>query len=137
MRIIPLGFQSATEVHARRAELVHITTGSKNLDALLGGGIETGAITELFGEFRTGKSQICHTLAVTCQLPVDMGGGEGKCLYIDTEGTFRPVRLLAVAERLGLSGEEVLDNVAYARAYNADHQNQLLTAASALMSESR
>jgi len=136
-KIIPLGFQSATEVHARRSELVHITTGSKNLDALLGGGIETGAITEMFGEFRTGKSQICHTIAVTCQLPVDMGGGEGKCLYIDTEGTFRPVRLLAVAERLGLNGEEVLDNVAYARAYNADHQNQLLNHASALMSESR
>jgi DNA repair protein RAD51 len=101
------------------------------------GGIETGSITELFGEFRTGKSQICHTLAVTCQLPVEMGGGEGKCLYIDTEGTFRPVRLLAVAERYGLNGEEVLDNVAYARAYNVDHQHQLLTAASALMSESR
>lgn len=135
---------------------MHITTGSKQLDALLGGtsvrpsrqitvlirilppgGIETGAITEMFGEFRTGKSQICHTLAVTCQLPVSMGGGEGKCLYIDTEGTFRPVRLLAVAERYGLNGEEVLDNVAYARAYNADHQNQLLASASALMSESR
>lgn len=101
------------------------------------GGIETGAITELFGEFRTGKSQLCHTLAVTCQLPVDMGGGEGKCLYIDTEGTFRPVRLLAVAERYGLNGEEVLDNVAYARAYNADHQQQLLASAGALMSESR
>lgn len=155
-KIVPLGFQSATEVHARRSELVHITTGSKQLDALLGGtkqlllqiiaavfiivhvgGIETGAITELFGEFRTGKSQLCHTLAVTCQLPVSMGGGEGKCLYIDTEGTFRPVRLLAVAERYGLNGEEVLDNVAYARAYNADHQNSLLTSASALMSESR
>lgn len=103
----------------------------------IAGGIETGAITELFGEFRTGKSQLCHTLAVTCQLPVSMGGGEGKCLYIDTEGTFRPVRLLAVAERYGLNGEEVLDNVAYARAYNADHQNALLTSASALMSESR
>lgn len=101
------------------------------------GGIETGAITELFGEFRTGKSQLCHTLAVTCQLPVSMGGGEGKCLYIDTEGTFRPVRLLATAERYGLNGEEVLDNVAYARAYNADHQLQLLAMASALMSESR
>ncbi len=99
------------------------------------GGIETGSLTELFGEFRTGKSQICHTLAVTCQLPISMGGGEGKCLYIDTEGTFRPVRLLAVAERYGLNGEEVLDNVAYARAYNADHQQQLLVAASALMSE--
>jgi DNA repair protein RAD51 len=66
-----------------------------------------------------------------------MGGGEGKCLYIDTEGTFRPVRLLAVAERYGLNGEEVLDNVAYARAYNADHQNQLLIQAGAMMAESR
>ena len=66
-----------------------------------------------------------------------MGGGEGKCLYIDTESTFRPERLLAVAERYGLNGEEVLDNVAYARAYNADHQQQLLVNASALMSESR
>ncbi|KIL70899.1 hypothetical protein M378DRAFT_58155, partial [Amanita muscaria Koide BX008] len=133
-KIVPLGFQSATEVHARRSELVHITTGPINICL---GGIETGSITELFGEFRTGKSQICHTLAVTCQLPVSMGGGEGKCLYIDTEGTFRPVRLLAVAERYGLNGEEVLDNVAYARAYNADHQQTLLTMASALMSESR
>ena len=79
--------------------LFQVTTGSKELDKLLQGGIETGSITELFGEFRTGKSQLCHTLAVTCQLPIDMGGAEGKCLYIDTEGTFRPERLLAVAER--------------------------------------
>ncbi|NWU88781.1 RAD51 protein, partial [Upupa epops] len=62
------------------------------------GGVETGSITELFGEFRTGKTQLCHTLAVTCQLPIDRGGGEGKAMYIDTEGTFRPERLLAVAE---------------------------------------
>ena len=61
----------------------------------------------------------------------------GKCLYIDTEGTFRPERLLAVAERYGLSGNDVLDNVAYARAYNTDHQTQLLIQASAMMSESR
>ena len=66
-----------------------------------------------------------------------MGGGEGKCLYIDTEGTFRPVRMLAVADRYGLDGESVLDNIAYARAYNADHQLQLLIQASAMMAESR
>lgn len=136
-KMVPMGFTTATEIHSRRSELVHISTGSKGLDTILGGGIETGAITELYGEFRTGKSQICHTLAVTCQLPVSMGGGEGKCLYIDTEGTFRPVRMLAVAERFGLNGEEVLDNIAYARAYNADHQLQLLVQASAMMSESR
>ena len=70
---------------------------------------------------------MCHTLAVTCQLPIDNGGAEGKCLYIDTEGTFRPERLLAVAERYGLQGSDVLDNVAYARAYNSDHQMTLLT----------
>lgn len=114
-----------------------ITTGSKELDKLLNGGIETGSITELFGEFRTGKSQLCHTMAVTCQLPIDMGGAEGKCLYIDTEGTFRPERLLAVADRFGLNGNDVLDNVAYARAYNTDHQSQLLVQASAMMAESR
>ncbi|WWD07281.1 DNA repair protein RAD51 [Kwoniella europaea PYCC6329] len=136
-KMVPMGFTTATEMHSRRSELVHITTGSTGLDTILGGGIETGAITELYGEFRTGKSQICHTLAVTCQLPVSMGGGEGKCLYIDTEGTFRPVRMLAVAERYGLNGEEVLDNIAYARAYNADHQLQLLVQASAMMAESR
>lgn len=71
------------------------------------------------------------------QLPIDHGGGEGKCLYIDTEGTFRPERLLAVAERYGLSGSDVLDNVACARAYNTDHQSQLLIQASAMMAESR
>lgn len=136
-KLVPMGFTTATEFHNRRTDLVSITTGSKNLDMLFGGGIETGSITELFGEFRTGKSQLCHQLAVTCQLPADMGGGEGKCLYIDTEGTFRPVRLLAVAERYGLNGEEVLDNVAYARAYNADHQMNLLVQASAMMAESR
>ncbi|RKU42285.1 recombinase rad51 [Coniochaeta pulveracea] len=136
-KLVPMGFTTATEMHQRRSELISITTGSKALDTLLAGGVETGSVTELFGEFRTGKSQICHTLAVTCQLPFDMGGGEGKCMYIDTEGTFRPVRLLAVANRYGLSGEEVLDNVAYARAYNSDHQLQLLNQAAAMMCETR
>ncbi|GFP56387.1 DNA repair protein rhp51 [Trichoderma asperellum] len=112
-KLVPMGFTTATEMHQRRSELISITTGSKNLDTLLAGGIETGS------------------------LPFDMGGGEGKCLYIDTEGTFRPVRLLAVANRFGLSGEEVLDNVAYARAYNSDHQLQLLNQAAAMMCETR
>ncbi|KAI9017350.1 recombinase rad51 [Gaertneriomyces sp. JEL0708] len=136
-KLVPLGFTTATEFHHRRSEIINLTTGSKELDKLLGGGIETGSITEIFGEFRTGKTQLSHTLAVTCQLPTQMGGGEGKCLYIDTEGTFRPERLLAVAERYGLSGEEVLDNVAYARAHNTDHQTQLLVQAAAMMAETR
>lgn len=132
-----MGFTTATEFHQKRSEIIQLTTGSKELDRLLGGGIETGSITEVFGEFRTGKTQLCHTLAVTCQLPIESNGGEGKCLYIDTEGTFRPERLLAVAERFKLSPNEILDNVAYARAYNTDHQTQLLLQASAMMAESR
>jgi DNA repair protein RAD51 len=136
-KVVPLGFTTASEFHSRRSELICLTTGSKQLDTLLGGGIETGSITEVFGEFRTGKSQLCHTLAVTCQLPIDMGGGEGKCLYIDTEGTFRPVRLVSIAQRYGLNPDDCLDNVAYARAYNAEHQLQLLNLAAQMMSESR
>jgi hypothetical protein len=73
-----------------------------------------------------GKTQLCHQLCVTCQLPLESGGAEGKALYIDTEGTFRPERLVQVAERYGLDGEDVLSNVAYARAYNSEHQMTLL-----------
>ncbi|KAI0989078.1 hypothetical protein GJ496_004485 [Pomphorhynchus laevis] len=136
-KLVPMGFTTATEVHRRRADMIQLTTGCKELDRLLGGGIETGSVTEIFGEFRTGKTQICHMLAVTCQLPVDMGGGEGKAIYIDTENTFRPERLLAIAEKLSLSGPDVLDNIAYARAYNTDHQQQLLIMASSMMCDSR
>jgi DNA repair protein RAD51 len=147
-KLVPMGFVAATEIHRQRGDLIMIGTGSKALDELLGtltciiliekgGGIETGAITELFGEFRTGKTQLCHTLAVMCQLPLDMGGGEGKCLYIDTEGTFRPERLLAVAERFGVGGDEVLENVHCARAYNSDHQLKLLSDAAGMMAEMR
>jgi len=132
-----MGFTTATEMHRNRQDVIHVTTGSKEVDKLLEGGYETGSITEMFGEFRTGKTQLCHQLCVTCQLPLDQGGAEGKALYIDTEGNFRPERLLAIAERYGLNGNDVLDNIAYARAYNSDHQTQLLIQASAMMSESR
>ena len=137
LKLVPMGFTTATEFHQKRSEIIQVTTGSKELDKLLQGGVETGSITEIFGEFRTGKTQLCHQLCVTCQLPVDCGGAEGKAMYVDTEGTFRPERLLAVAEKYKLNGQEVLDNVAYARAYNSDHQTQLLIHASAMMSESR
>lgn len=136
-KLIPMGFTSATEYHAKRAEVCYISTGSSELDKLLHGGIESGSITEIFGEFRSGKTQLCHTLAVTCQLPIENGGAGGKCMYIDTEGTFRTERLRPIAERLGLNPETVMDNISYARAYNSDHQNNLLIHASAMMSEER
>ncbi len=136
-KLVPMGFTTAAEFHKTRQNIVWVHTGSKELDKLLGGGIETGSLTELFGEFRTGKTQLCHTLCVTCQLPLAQGGAQGKALYIDTEGTFRPERLVSIAKKFGLNPDDVLENVAYARAYNSDHQNKLLVQASAMLTESR
>lgn len=136
-KLVPMGFTSAVAYHEARKEIIMITTGSREVDKLLAGGMETGSITELFGEFRTGKTQLCHTLCVTCQLPISQGGAEGMALYIDTEGTFRPERLVAVAERYKLDPQDVLANVACARAFNTDHQQQLLLQASAMMAENR
>ncbi|KAL9648231.1 hypothetical protein ABK040_009235 [Willaertia magna] len=135
-KLVPTGFSTASEYAVKRQNIVRITTGSKELDKLLGGGIETNSLTELFGEFRTGKTQLCHTLCVTCQLPLESGGGEGKALYIDTEGTFRPERLTPIAERFGLKAEDVLDNVTFARAYSSDHQEKLLIEAAKALTES-
>lgn len=98
-KLVPMEFQTAAEYFEKRKNIIYMTTGSTEFDKLLGGGIETSGITEIFGEFRTGKTQICHTLCVTCQLPKEKGGGEGKAMYIDTEGTFRPERLTSIAER--------------------------------------
>nr|XP_029123828.1 DNA repair protein RAD51 homolog isoform X2 [Elaeis guineensis] len=135
-KLVPLGFTSASQLHAQRLEIIQITSGSRELDKILEGGIETGSITEIYGEFRSGKTQLCHTLCVT-QLPLDQGGGEGKAMYIDAEGTFRPQRLLQIADRFGLNGADVLENVAYARAYNTDHQSRLLLEAASMMVETR
>lgn len=109
-KLVPIGFTTASQHLLQRQDLITLTTGSKELDKLLEGGIETGSLTEVFGEFRTGKTQLCHTLCVACQLPLDAGGGEGKAMYIDTEGTFRPQRLTAIAERFGLNGELYADS---------------------------
>jgi len=135
--MVPAGFTTATMIEAARKDVIMITTGSGKVDELLQGGIESGSVTEVYGEFRTGKTQLMHTLAVTCQLPLEHGGGEGKCMYIDTEGTFRPQRLIQIAERFGMDPGPVLDNVAYAKAHNTEHQSELLVAAAGMMAESR
>lgn len=134
---VPLGFCSATDAYKMRQDLIYLTTGSSSLDKLIGGGIETGSITEVYGEFRTGKTQLCHTLCVTSQLLIDQGGGEGKAIYVDTEGCFRPERLASIAKRFNLNEQDVLDNVAYARAYNTEHQMNLLNQICAMMTEMR
>lgn len=135
--LVQMGFMPASFMLEKKKELIKISTGSALLDNLLGGGVETGSITEIHGEYRCGKTQLCHTIAVTCQLPVVGGGGEGKCLFIDTEGTFRPQRLVDIALRFGMNPQDCLNNVAYARAYNTDHQTQLLISAAGIISESR
>ena len=146
--LLPMGFQPATTYYEERKKVVHISTGSKELDTLLGGGMESSSLTEMFGEFRTGKTQICHTLCVTAQMGREEGGGAGKALYIDTEGTFRPERLVPIAQRygiyiyiyiiyiiyrFGLDPQQVMDNVSFARAHSTDQQNKLLVQAAALM----
>jgi len=122
-----LGFQTGVEYSEKRKEICKITTGSKNFDELLGGrGIETKAITEAFGAYGSGKSQLGFTLSVRTQLPKEMGGAGGKTVFVDTEGTFRPERIRQIAEGLDLNPEEVLKNVFVARAFNSDHQMLLL-----------
>jgi len=135
--LVPMEFKTAFDALEDRKHLVTLTTGSVELDKLLEGGVETGSITEIFGEFRTGKTQLCHTLCVTCQMPITDGGAEGKAIYIDTEGSFRPKRLEQIAERFGLDPTVALENVAYARAHNSEHQMELLKTAAAIMSQDR
>ena len=126
-KMMDLGFSDAFEYANKRKEIFKITTGSKNLDQLLGGrGIETKAITEAFGAYGSGKTQLALSLAVQVQLPVEKGGANGKAVYIDTEGTFRPDRARSIAEGLGANPDKVLKNILVARAFNSDHQVLLL-----------
>ncbi len=119
--LIDKGFAPAVETLEKRKTMARCTTGSKNLDNLLMGGIETQAITEYFGDFGSGKSQICHTLCVTAQLPLDEGGYGQGVIFIDTEGTFRPERVQQIAEARGHDAMEMLKNVIHAKVYNSSH----------------
>jgi DNA repair protein RadA len=120
--MLRITFQTAEEILKHRAAIARLTTGSKSLDALLGGGVETQSLLELIGQFGVGKTQICHVLCVTVQLPSEQQGLGGGALYIDTEGTFRPERLVQIAEGNRVEPSEALKNVIVARAYNSDHQ---------------
>lgn len=125
--LLNLGFQDGMEFAKKRSNCLYITTGSKEFDTLLGGkGIESRAITEAYGAFGSGKTQLGLTLAVNAQLPIEKGGANGKVIFIDTEGTFRPERIRQIAEGIGANPEKVLKNVLVARAFNSDHQMLLL-----------
>jgi DNA repair protein RadA len=119
-------FINAADLLVKRKAIDRVSTGSKNLDDLLGGGIETWALTEFYGEFGSGKSQICHTLCVMAQATKAQGGLEAGSIYIDTEGTFRPERIAEIAEARKLDSEEILKKITVARAYNSAHQELIV-----------
>jgi DNA repair protein RadA len=119
-------FVSASDLLTRRRNITRISTGSKNIDDLLGGGIETWAITEFYGEFGAGKTQICHTLCCTVQQPIADGGLDGGVVYIDTEGTFRPERIMEIAQARGFNPDSILSRIMVARAYNSAHQELIV-----------
>tara|TARA_B100002052_G_scaffold25292_1_gene19703 strand:+ start:724 stop:1854 length:1131 start_codon:yes stop_codon:yes gene_type:complete len=120
------GFVSGNKLLERRKEVQKLTSGSAALDELLGGGFETQAIVEVYGEFGSGKTQIGHQLAVNTILPSEQGGFDGEIFYIDTEDTFRPERIAQMAEAVGLDSSVVLDRIHVARAYNSAHQMLLV-----------
>jgi len=119
-------FETGAKLFEKRQQVGHLTSGSKLLDELLGGGFESQAIIELFGEFGSGKTQIAHQLCIIVQLPKEKGGMDGEAFYIDTENTFRPERIVQMAEAYELDPDEVLSKIHVARAYNSNHQMLLV-----------
>jgi DNA repair protein RadA len=119
--ILEKEFVTADSALEKRKAMLRCSTGSRALNELLLGGIETQAVTEFYGEFGSGKSQICHTLCARATQPVEAGGLDGGVIYIDTEGTFRPERLNQIARARALEPSHVLKNVAICKIYNSSH----------------
>lgn len=119
---LDMGFVTGEDLIKKRDSVLRITTGSKKFDELVGGGFESGAITECFGQFGSGKTVMAHNLAVNAQLSKDEGGADGAVVWIDTENTFRPERIKQMAEARGLDYQKILKNIYVVRAFNSDHQ---------------
>lgn len=134
--LLDLGFTDGLEYAKKRENIINISTGSNNFDELLGGkGIASKAITETYGAYGSGKTQVGLGLAIRVQMPLEKGGANGKCAFIDTEGTFMPSRVKEIAEELGANPEKVLKNIFVARAFNSDHQILLLERISEMIKE--
>jgi len=119
---LDMGFESGSDLLKKRENVLKISTGSKAFDELIGGGVESGAITEAFGAYGSGKTSLAHQLAVNVQLPKEKGGVGGCAVWIDTEGTIRPEYLKSLAVANGLDPKKVLDSFRGVRAFNSDHQ---------------
>ena len=120
------GFEPGDVILERRKNMKRLTSSSKAFDELMGGGFETQAITEFFGEFGSGKTQICFQLAVNAGLPHEQGGLEGEVIIIDTENTFRPERISQIARAMDVDPVEALHKIHVARAFNSSHQMLLV-----------
>jgi len=129
------GFETGDSLLEKLKERRHLTTGSKSFDELIGGGFETQAITELFGAFGSGKTQVAHQLCVNVQMPEEEGGLEGEAVFIDTENTFRPERIVQMAEGIGTDPKEVLKISHVANAFNSNHQMMLVEKAMEIAKE--
>ena len=126
VEILERTFIPATELYNKRKNIERISTGSKCFDELLGGGFEVNAITEIYGEFGSGKTQICHTSAVMVQQKITDGGLEGGVIYIDTENTFRPERIVSISKARNIDHVSVLENIVVAKAFNSAHQELII-----------
>ncbi len=130
-----LNYSSASDVYEKRKSLGRISTNSKELDELLGGGVEAQGITETYGRFASGKTQLGFQLCVDVQLPTDKGGLGGKVLFLDTEGTFRPERIESIAKAKGMDPKEALNGIFVVRAENTEQQMLTLDRADKLIRE--
>jgi len=119
---LDIGFETIDKLIKRREKIGRIKTGSKALDELLGGGVETQSITEAHGAFGSGKSQVGFQLAVNALLPKEKGGLNRNSVIIDTEGTLRPERLQQMGKAIGLDEKDISKRILTVRAYNSDHQ---------------
>lgn len=124
--VLEKSFVTARKLYDKRLTAARTSTGSRNLDTLLGGGVETNAITEVFGEYGTGKTQICHNLCVMVSQDRAHGGLGGKAIYIDTENTFRPERIVSICNARNIVPDHVLDSIIVAKAYNSAHQELII-----------
>ena len=131
--IIDKSFVTATSLFSRRRD--RISSGSNSFDDLLGGGLETKAVTEVYGEFGTGKTQLCHTLCVMVQQDTLAGGLDAKALYIDTENTFRPERIVSISDTRGIDPRKSLENIIVAKAYNSAHQELIIQEAGSVIED--
>lgn len=132
---LDMGFESGEDLLKKRLEVVKISTGSKALDVMFGGGIETGAVTEVYGAYGSGKTSIAHQIAVNAQKEIEKGGAGGAVVWIDSEGTLRPEYIKKIAEGQGLDAEKILKNFRGVRAFNSDHQMLLTEKIGELISE--